>query len=67
MNQKFCNILVVRVSLRDVYNVTDTVEGVVGSIVVVGALTLCALLQSVSDLKARQMNVKGGLIWELIL
>ena len=37
----------------------------IGSIVVVGALTGCALLQHVYDLKAAQMNVKRNLIREL--
>ncbi len=36
----------------------------VGSIVVVGVLTRCALLHSMCDLKAAQMNVHCGLIWE---
>ena len=38
----------------------------INSIVVVGALTFCALLHSVSDLKATQMNVHC-LIKELVL
>ena len=33
-------------------------------VVVVGALTHCALLHSVCDLKATQTNVKYSLIWE---
>ena len=40
---------------------------VVGSIMVVGLLTGCALLHSVCDLKASQMKVQHCLIWELIL
>ena len=39
----------------------------VGSIVVVGALTRCALLHCVCDLKAAQINVGYSLIRELIL
>ena len=38
----------------------------VGSIVVVGTLTCCALLHPVCDLKAAQKNVLYNLIWELI-
>ena len=40
---------------------------VVGSIVVVGALKHWALLHSVYDLKARQMDIQHSLIWEFIL
>ena len=43
------------------------VPAVVGSIVVVGALTRCALLPSVYDLKASHMNVQCCLIQELTL
>ena len=39
----------------------------VGSMVVVGALTRCALLHSVSDLKAAQMNMHRYLIREIKL
>ena len=39
----------------------------IGCIVVVGVLTCCALLYSISDLKAEQMNVQCSLIWELML
>ena len=38
-----------------------------GSIVVVGALTCCALLHSVYDLKATKVNLQGTLIREFIL
>ena len=38
-----------------------------GSILVVDALTHCALLQSKCDLKAVQKNMQYSLIWELIL
>ena len=39
----------------------------VGSIVVVGALTPCAFLRCLYDLKAVRMNVQSSLIQELIL
>ena len=38
----------------------------VGSIVVVGVLT-CALLHSMCNLKAAQMNLQCSLIWELMI
>ena len=40
---------------------------VVGSIIVVGALICCALIHSMFDLKAAQMNMLCSLIWELML
>ena len=40
---------------------------VVGSIVIVGALTCCALLHSLCDLKDMQMNVQYSIIWEIML
>ena len=39
----------------------------VGSIVVVGALTHCALLHSICDLKVALINVQHCLIWELLI
>ena len=45
----------------------ESVQTVVGSIVVVGAMTRCALLNSVFDLKTAQMNVPHRLTWELML
>ena len=39
----------------------------VGNIVLVGVLTHCALLHSVYDLKAAQINMQCCLIWDLIL
>ena len=39
-----------------------SVSTVVDSIVVVGALTCCALFHSVCDLKASQMNMQSSLI-----
>ena len=39
----------------------------VGSIVVVGTLTCCALLHSLCDLKEAQMNIQHSLIQELML
>ena len=38
----------------------------VGSIVVVGVLTHCALIPFMFDLKAAQMNVQRSLIWKPI-
>ena len=43
------------------------VPSVVGSIVVVGALTRCALLPSVCDLKSTQTIVQRSLIRELMI
>ena len=39
----------------------------VSSIVLIGALTRCALLHSVCDLKASLMNLQSSLIWGLLL
>ena len=70
---KFCNILLVCASLQCVYYVTEVVqvmEGtrvVVGSIVVVGVPTCCALLHFMCNLKATQMNVQHSLIGELTI
>ena len=41
---------------------TKAVQAVVGSIVVVGAFTCCALFHFVFDLKAVQMNMQQSLI-----
>ena len=46
---------------------TKAVQDVVGSIDVFGALTRCALLHSVQDLKAPQINMWRRLIRELML
>ena len=43
------------------------VPTMIGSIVVVGVLTRCALLHSTCDLKAIRSNVQCCLIWELML
>ena len=43
------------------------VSAVIVSTMVVGALTRCALLHFLFDLKASQMNVQYSLIWELML
>ena len=43
------------------------VPTVVDSIVVVGVLTCCALLHSMCNLKATQMNVLYSFIWEFML
>ena len=45
---------------------TKTVQTVIGSIVVVSALTSCALLHSMCDFKATQMNVQCDLIQDLM-
>ena len=68
MNKKFCNILEY-VSLQHVWPMRlkpCKVLPIVYSIVVVGALTCCALLHSVHDLKAAQMSVECSLIHELM-
>ena len=52
MNQKYCNIMLL-VCLRRIYNVTEVVKAVVGSIVLVCALIRCALLHSVRGLNSR--------------
>ena len=54
------------------YHMTKEVQAVGGtivvcSIVIVGALTHCALFYSVYDLKTTKMNMKCNLIWELML
>ena len=66
MNEKFCNILL-RPSLRRIYHVTEAVEAVVGSIVVVGALTRCVLFHLVCDFKVTRMNVERNQIRALLL
>ena len=66
IQRKFCNILV-HASLRCVYQVTKTVQAVLGSIVVVDTLTRCAVLHSVCDLKVAEMNMQWSLIRELKL
>ena len=43
------------------------VPTVVGSILIVGVLTHCALVLSMYDLKAAQVNVQHSLIWEFML
>ena len=63
MTQTFCNICI-RVSLQRDYHEFKSwlkVPTVVGSIVVVGALTRCALLHSVCILKTGQMNMQKSL------
>ena len=66
--QKFYNILVCP-SLTCVYHVVKAVQAVEnptadGSIMAVGALTRCALLDFVCHLKAAQVNVQCSLIQE---
>ena len=60
-----CYNILLRASLQRVYYVTEAVQAVtsvVGSIVLVGALTRCALFLSVSDLKAAYMKLQHSLI-----
>ena len=45
----------------------EDIPTLVGSIIVVGELTGCALFHSECDLKAAQMNVQHSLIQELML
>ena len=52
----FCNILGLA-RLLHVYHMTEAVQAVAGTIMVFGALTNCALLHLVYNLKAAQMNV----------
>ena len=61
VSQKICNILV-RIRMRCVYDKPWRVPALL-----VGALTHCALLHSVCDFKAAQMNVQRSLHWELML
>ena len=67
VSQKFSNILP-RACLRRVYQQFKPwyVSAVLGSIVVVGALT-CVLLHSVCDLKITQLNMQRRLIRLLML
>ena len=59
-SQRFCSSLICA-SLRRVYHVARAVQAMLGSIVIVDALTRCTLLHSICDLKASQMNVQ---LWE---
>ena len=43
------------------------VFAVIGNIIAIGVLTLCALFHFVYDLKAIQMNVQLSLNWKLML
>ena len=64
VNQKFGNILV-RSSLQCIYHMTEAVQAVVVTRWdwwYIGALTSCALPDSVIDLKATQINVQRNLI-----
>ena len=66
VSQKFCNILVCA-SLWHIYHVILAVLAMeVSRILVVGILTHCALLHSVCDLKATQMNVQHSILWEFM-
>ena len=53
--------------MTEIVQAQRKVPAVDGSIVVVGALTRCALLYPVSDLKAAQFNVQPSLNRELML
>ena len=66
MSEKLCNILVYA-RLWCVYHVSKTVQSMYGSIVVLSALTHCALLHFICDLKTTQMNVQHIPIWILML
>ena len=61
-------------SLHQIYHVTEAVQSMLwggrcigNTVVVVGALTCCALLHSVCDLKVEQMNLRRSLNRELTL
>ena len=55
-----CNMYITWMKLWKVYTIVDSIE-------VFGVLTCCALLHSMYDLKAAQMNMQCSLIWELML
>ena len=61
----FCNILVCD-SLQYAYYVTETVQAAVDCIVVVGALTHCALFHLCVIGNLQKMNVQHSLIQELM-
>ena len=67
VSQKFCCILVLANLTRPILFKPWYVAAVVGSITVGGALTRCALLLSMCDLKSAQMNVRCRRIQELML
>ena len=54
-------------ALSELKKVARKTPAVVTSIMAVGGLTRCALLPSVCNLKAAQMNIQCNLIWELML
>ena len=72
MSKKFCNILVVHTSFLHLYHITKVVQAmgkvpaVVGCAMVIGVVICWALLHSVYDLKATQMNVQHNLICKLM-
>ena len=55
LSQKCCNIFTCS-SLWSIYHRTEAVQAVVGSIVVVGALTHCVIFH-LYEMKATQVNV----------
>ena len=63
VSQKFCNILLSELE----HFKLGKVRTVVGSIVVIGALTCCELLHSMSEMKATKKNGQYGLNWVLVL
>ena len=66
LTQRF-SIILGHTNLWHVHYVTKAVLVVVSFIVVIGALTHCALLHSKCTLKAAQMNMQHSLIWVLML
>ena len=71
MSQKFCNIFCILIHgayiPRSKQFKLCYVPVVVGSVVVVGVLTRCALLHYVCNLKTAQITVQRGLILKLML
>ena len=65
VSQEFCNILV-HASLQHIYHMTETVQSVEGTIVVVNTMTCSALLHFSCDFKATQINMQCNLIWEFM-
>ena len=58
--------------MRCIYHVNNQFKPwktntLVGSIVIVGTLTCCTLLNSVCGLKVAKMNLQSSLVWKLVL
>ena len=66
VSQKSCNILVGASLQRNIVEVLKATS-VVGSIMIDGALTHCALLHRVCDMKVTQVNVQRSIIRERVL